>query len=422
MKRRIRALLLVLLAAQTVWANDDKSVDYVVAVLQVIAIVAIITSIVYGALKFFREVRRANERERNNYKRSFEELVSQLNSEKTSAQLSASILLRRYFKDTPGDDKKELRQEAIDVISSLLRILPTGVLQKTLADGLGFATDLSGCDLQKTNLQDVLLDNKKQEILMNETDMFLSDLSFANLEGIKGHGIIFYNAILFYARIRNCDFTNGNFRGADLNGIQFKNCILKDADFSNARNIPSFIKDNLDEKTNKFKLNGMISAMHDTKDKTIFFSMPGLLNKEDEVITKNYKEFLEKNGYEVIYYRRDDYPRFGQLNRVKEAINHSSGMIAFGFKQIYISDGEYRPQTKEKSLWKDKWLSTPWNEIEVGMGLAVGMPILLVHDPIISDGVFDNGLSECFVARMLSTEDSRRLEYNKSFQEWYSKL
>jgi hypothetical protein len=67
-------------------------------------------------------------------------------------------------------------------------------------------------------------------------------------------------------------------------------------------------------------------------------------------------------------------------------------------------------------------LSTPWNEIEVGIGLAVGMPILLVHDPIINEGVFDNGLSECFVARVLSTEDSRRLEYNRSFQEWYSKL
>ena len=422
MNRRIGTLLIVFWVAHSVWAQGgDKSVDYVVATLQVLAIVATISAIVYGTLKFFREVRMAKERERNNYKRSFEELVSQLNSENTSAQLSASILLRRYFKDTSGDDKKELRQETIDVISSLLRVLPTGVLQKTLADGLGFATDLSGCDLQKTNLQDVLLDNKKQEILMDNTDLFLSDLSFANLEGIKGHGIIFYNAILFYARIRNCDFTNGNFRGADLNGIVFKNCDLKGADFTNARNMPFFIKENLDE-NGKFKLNGKISAKHDTKDKTIFFSMPGLLNKEDEVITKNYKEFLEKNGYEVIYYRRDDYPRFGQLNRVKEAINHSSGMIAFGFKQIYISDGEYRPQTKDKSLWKDKWLSTPWNEIEVGIGLAVGMPILLVHDPIISDGVFDNGLSECFVARILSTEDSRRLEYNKSFQEWFSKL
>lgn len=380
-----------------------------------------IFAIIYGILKFYHDKRKEETRKRESYQKSFEELVSQLNSENESAQLSASILLRRYFCETAEDDKKDLHKETINVISSLLRVKPTGVFQKTLADGLGFATDLSKCDLQKTNLQDVLLDNKNQEILMNETDLFLADLSFANLEGIKGHGIIFYNAILFYARIKNCDFTNANFRGADLNGVVFKNCILKGADFSEARNIPSFIKCHLDE-NNKFKLSGKISAKHDTKGKTIFFSMPGMLNKEDEVITKNYKEFLEKNGYEVIYYKRDDYPRFGQLNRVKEAINRSTGMIAFGFKQIEISDGKYRPGTDDERPWIGKWLSTPWNDIEVGIGLATGMPILLVHDPIISDGVFDDELSECFVSRISSTEDSRRLEYNKSFQNWFSKL
>ena len=208
---------------------------------------------------------------------------------------------------------------------------------------------------------------------------------------------------------------------ASLNGVVFKDCILKGADFTGAKKIPSFIEENLDE-NEKFKLSGKISAKHDTRGKTIFFSMPGMLNKVDETITKNYKEFLEKNGFEVLYYQRDDYPRFGQLNRVKEAINSSTGMIAFGFKQIEISDGKYRPGTNEEKSWKGKWLSTPWNDIEVGIGLAVGMPILLVHDSIISEGVFENELSECFVARVESTEDSRRLEHNKSFQEWYSKL
>jgi len=421
MCKRAFSVLLVFFYVQAICAKNDDILNHVVMVLNTIAIVAVISAIVYGVLKYAWEIRNENERERNNYRKSFEELVSQLNSENTSAQLSASILLRRYFKETPGEDKKELRQEAIDVISSLLRVLPTGVLQKTLADGLGFATDLSGCDLQKTNLQDVLLDNKKQEIMMNGTDLFLADLSYANIEGIKGHNIIFYDAILFYARIKNCDFTGANFRGADLNGVVFKNCILEGADFTGARNVPSFIEKNLDEK-GLFQLNERISAKHDKRGKKIFFSMPGLLNKEDEVITKNYKEFLEMNGYEVVYYQRDDYPRFGQLNRVKEAINHSSGMIAFGFKQIEIADGKYRPGSSDEKEWSNKWLSTPWNEIEVGIGLAIGMPILLVRDPIISDGVFDEGLSECFVARVLSTEDSRRLEYNKSFQEWFSKL
>lgn len=400
---------------------NAQAVNYIVAVLQVLAVVAIISAIVYGALKFLHDKRKEDAREREEYQKSFDNLVSQLTSDNMDVQLSSAILLRRFFRETTEDKKKDLHTETINVISSLLRVKPTGVLQKTLADGLGFATDLSGCDLQKTNLQDVLLDNKKQEILMNNTDLFLSDLSFANLEGIMGHGIILYNAILFYARIRNCDFTNANMRGADLTGVVFKNCILKGADFTGAINIPDFIKKNLDD-NNRFKLDEKINARHETKGKTIFFSMPGIMSKEDEVITKNFKEYLEKRDYEVIYYKRDDYPRFGQLNRVKEAINRSCGMIAFGFKQIEIYDGRYRPGTREAKEWKNKWLSTPWNEIEVGMGLAVGMPILLVHDPIITDGVFDNELSECFVARILSTEDSRRLDYSKSFQEWFSKL
>lgn len=418
---RVFSVLLAFTIAQTASAQGGQRIDYIVVVLQILAVVAVISAIVYGILKFIKDTRNEKNREREEYQKSFDNLVEKLTSKNVDVQLSAAILLRRYFRETIEDKKKDLHQETINVISSLLRVKPTGVLQKTLADGLGFATDLSGCDLQKTNLQDVLLDNKKQEILMNKTDLYLADLSFANIEGIIGHKIIFYDAILFYARIKNCDFTEGNFRGADLNGVVFKNCILKGADFSDAKNIPSFIKENLDDE-NKFKLSGMISAKHNTRGKTIFFSMPGILNKEDEVITKNYKEFLENQGYKVVYYQRDDYPGYGQLNRVKEAISRSSGMIAFGFKQIYISDGEYRPQTKEKSPWKDKWLSTPWNEIEVGMGLAVGMPILLVHDSSIKEGVFDDELSECFVAKIESTEDSRRLEYNKTFQEWYSKL
>ncbi len=413
--------LIILLMEFTPKTVDSNLVNNIILVLNAIAIVAIISAIVYGALRFIRDTKNAKIRERESYQKSFEKLVSQLTSRNKSAQLSAAILLRRYFTETAKDDKKDLRIETIHVISSLLRILPTGVFQKTLADGLAFAKDLSKCDLQKTNLQDVLLDNKNHNIIMDNTDLFLSDLSYANLEGIKGHGIILYNAILCNARIRNCDFTNANFRGADLTGSVFKNCILKGADFSNAINIPTSIKDNLNE-NNKFNLGGRIDAKHETRERTVFFSMPGLLSKEEEVITKNYKEFLEKRRIDVIYYRRDDYPRFGQLNRVKEAINRSSGMIAFGFKQIEIFTGKYRPGTCDESVWKNKWLSTPWNEIEVGIGLAVGMPILLVHDPIIIDGVFDSELSECFVSRILSTEDSRRLDYNKSFQTWLSKL
>ena len=146
------------------------------------------------------------------------------------------------------------------------------------------------------------------------------------------------------------------------------------------------------------------------------------MSKDDELLTKDFKEVLERKGYEVIYYTIDEYPRFGQFNKVREDIMRSTGMVAFGLKQLNIHTATYRPDTQDKEEWSEKWFSTPWNQIEVGMGLMKGMPILLVTDPEIKNGVFDEGLSECFVAHVSTTDDFRDLEYVEGFKEWLAKL
>lgn len=384
------------------------------------AAVIAIGGILYAIIKFIHELFTRRSRVKDDYLKSFDTLVAQLTSDNKTAQLSAAILLRRYFKDTRKKKHVDLRIETINVISSLLKTLPTSVFQKTLADGLAYAVNLSKCDLQKTNLQDVLLDNKYKRVVMNETDLFLADLSYANLEGITGHGIILYRAVLLGARIKNCDFTNGDFRGADLTGVSFKDCILKKADFSGALNCPPSIEKEL--KDGKFPKEGKISARHESNGKTVFFSMPGTMSKEDEIMTKDFKKLLEDKGFQVIYYTKDEYPRFGQFNRVSKDIKRSAGMVAFGLKQLNIQEAVYRPGTSDAKDWNGKWLSTPWNEIEVGMGVMAGLPILLASDPAIDSGVFDYELNECFVTRILTTADCRKLEQNKDFENWFSKL
>lgn len=457
MKTRFLSLVVMVFASLYIYGQQENvtssqnGVQYSSLFFQILATVTIISGIfygiIYGVMKFYVDYREKRIKEYEIFKNSFDNLVEQLTSDNKAAQLSAAILLRRYFKVSQEEEpqltnskiarlisnkarqylrpidmqyKKDLRVEAIFEISTLLKTLPTSVFQKTLADGLGFATDLSCCDLVRTNLQDVLLDNKKQKIDMEKTDLFRADLSYANLEGIIGHEIIFYHAILFCARIKECDFTRGDFRCADLTGVSFYKCTLEGANFKDAINIPPTIAASLEDGI--FTLSGEVSAKHETKDKAIFFSMPGVMSKNDELITKNYKQMLERKGYEVIYYMSDDYPRFGQFNSVRHDIMRSSGMVAFGLKQIHIPQASYRPGTKDETIWNGKWFSTPWNEIEVGMGLMKGMPILLVCDPDINDGVFDDGLSECFVAKVYTTEDSRRIEYNYYVNEWLSKL
>ncbi len=384
--------------------------------------IVVIVSFFMSVFRFIFEylnIKSCNKR-REEYRASFNLIVSNLSSQLRATQLSSAILLRRFLDKKVKRIDPDLTKETITVISSLVRTLPTNVFQKTLVDGLSYAVDLSLCDLQKTNLQDALLYNKNHQILMNKTDLFLADLSYANLKNIVGHNIIFYRSILFCTSIKNCDFTNGDFRGADLSGVNFKECILKGADFTNAVNVPQAIVNRLVDGI--FSVDGPVNASHEMKNKTIFFSMPGMMSKSDEYLTKEYKRILEGRGYYVTYYTRDKYPQFGQFNKVRTDILHSSGMIAFGLKQVNIQKGFYRPNTEEENLWENKWLSTPWNEIEVGMGLMKGMPILLVCDPNINEGIFDSNLSECFVARISTAEDCRLLEQNMAFEEWISRV
>lgn len=358
---------------------------------------------------------------KSEYLKSFEQTISQLASVNAETQLSAAILLRRFLNIKIWGNPF-LHDEAINVISSLLRTLPTGIYQKTLGDGLAYArhNGLSIKDMQKTNLQNLYLGNKQYRLKCDKTDFYMADLSYALLENIDGDGIIFYNSILMSTNIKNCNFKNANFVGADLTNVYFKNVSLYGANFTNAINIPSDIKEKLIDGI--YQDPAAVTTTKVEKSNTIFFSMPGIMTKEQELITKSYKDLLEKRGYEVIYYGKDDYPKYGQLNIVRKRILSSSGIIAFGFKQINITNGIYRPGTRNERTIENTWLSTPWSEIEVGMAIMRGIPILLIHDKEIISGIFDNVLSEYFVGEISSEFDVRKIGTNKTFESWIKKV
>lgn len=133
---------------------------------------------------------------------SFGNIVKNLSSTDSTTKLASAIMLRRFFNNRVKKSNLFVFQESANVISSMLKTLPTGIFQKTLADGLAYAIDLSNMDLQKTNLQDVYLGRKDNlKIKVDSTDFYLADLSYALLENISGNAI-FYRSILFCTQIK----------------------------------------------------------------------------------------------------------------------------------------------------------------------------------------------------------------------------
>lgn len=367
---------------------------------------------------------------RNEFLKSFDKAVLDLSSENPSVQLIAAILLRRFFLlDEMKNGKDFLKTETINVISSLLRTLPTSVFQKTVADGLAYAGDLTNADLQKTNLQDVCLEGKNGRLILNGCDLYMADLSHALIKNVDAVKAYFYHSILANARIKNANLTRADFRNADLTNCVFENVNLYMANFTNAVNIPKEIKKQLIDHlepdgtiSKRYKTIKKVRALGKSVKGSVFFSIPGCVSIEDSSIIAQYKKEITNLGYNVICYTRDKYPQFGQINKIRLDIMKSSAMIVFGLKQLKLDKAIYRPGTEEQNDWSTKWIHTPWNELEVGLGAMIGMPILLVKDKCIDTGIFDRHLSESFIEVVSTSSTMEEVKNSKQFHNWTTRI
>ena len=148
----------------------------------------------------------------------------------------------------------------------------------------------------------------------------------------------------------------------------------------------------------------------------VLAGMPGTLTASEEALILFYQKVLEDKGIDVKCYKRDHYPKDSQLTKVKQTIGQSDAMIAFGLKQIEIKSGRLNPARKDYQ--EDLWLPTPWNEIEVGMGVMANLPILLVRDDKVEIGVFDKVISEYKIKSLSSATPLADIEKNEEFIKW----
>lgn len=435
-----------------------------------VSLIAALGAAMAYAIAYVRtKMYRTKYEKRKDLQNQFNATVLNLSQPNETSKLAASVMLRRFF--STKVDKEKFREETIRVISSLLKNIPRGVYQKTLGDGLAFAGNLNYADLQRTNLQDIYLgvknkskgtDEKKAaeekrlqvlqgkeqqpsnlkdedneysctcddnwKISMDFTDMFESDLSEALLENIKGYGAIFYGSIMINTVIKNCEFINANFVNVDMMNAKFKNVILTGANFSGAKNLPDNLKEFLDENgvfqdkgdSNKKGFTSIKSCGQ--KNQTVFFSMPGSMSKSGEYITLRYKELIERMGYNSIYYIKSLHPEKGQISEIRNDINQSVGVIVFGLKQIEITSGKLRPESKNEEDISNLFLPTPWNDLEVGMAMMKDLPILLVKDDGINMGVFDNVINESKLKTISTNVEINSIPNVKAFKEWSKML
>lgn len=116
---------------------------------------------------------------------------------------------------------------------------------------------------------------------------------------------------------------------------------------------------------------------------------------------------------------RSDYPNDLPLKEVVRMIRHCSGGIVLGFEQFKAPTGEFKSGSARARTATDISFPTPWNQIEAGILVSMGLPIMIFREPGIRGGVFDIGNTEVFIHNM-STEMHDELD--AVFQNWVAKV
>jgi hypothetical protein len=88
---------------------------------------------------------------------------------------------------------------------------------------------------------------------------------------------------------------------------------------------------------------------------------------------------------------RNEYPKFGVIAEVRRLMGGCAGAVIFGVSQLDVREGIWRSNTPEESRVADVKLPTPWNQIEAGMAVMRGLPVLLVCQPGVTGGILDLG-------------------------------
>jgi uncharacterized protein YjbI with pentapeptide repeats len=395
------------------------------------AVVALISAVL-GIFKYFDV--RSKRQQREAIGAAFKGVVATLSGSDRVERLGSAILLRRFFNPNSEYSKPDMpyADEAIDVIAATLRGEPTGDVQKVLADGLAYVggRGLRHKDFQRVNLRggyvslsgpaghalapeaDDGADRRltaaaakdgepRARLDVSNADFFEADVSGASFAEDVCHDTVFYRAtavgtVFRGAKLRGANFAaadvrRARFDGADLDGADFGGAKLAGARFAEAENVPRDIAEHLDER-------GVYQpSEEEALWKRVFVSAPSVPIPAQRNVVGLVCKILQAEEIEPVRVRPEAYRPDRHLSDVKEAMADCAGLVTIGLPQLTVTSATWRRGTADEVSLADDLLHSPWNDIETGIAVGLGLPILSVRAGCGAYGVFGlDSLAEGF--------------------------
>jgi hypothetical protein len=151
----------------------------------------------------------------------------------------------------------------------------------------------------------------------------------------------------------------------------------------------------------------------------VFVSRPLRLTAAQTRSLKVVVEELRRLGLEPRTYGAQDYPIDNPVSAARAMARICCGGVVLGFRKYDV------PRTSHGT----RHLSpSPWNHLEGGILIGLGLPVWILREGAVSGGIFGDGSSDVFIHPMPRPGMSKRhrehfqesaLKYSASVREYY---
>jgi len=233
----------------------------------------------------------------------------------------------------------------------------------------------------------------------------------------------FYQARLANTVFRGADLSGASFFEADLQGAVFTDAQLEGAKFEGARNMPQQVASHLDaqECWQAVPAAGNAHRVRSRDPLRIFLSRPALMRTQAGAMLESMRQQIGRVGpIEFLELARSDYPTFGALSEVRRLVSGCAGMVVCGLGELEIAQGTWRAGTSDERTMQGAVWPSPWSQIEAGIAIGMGMPVLLLASPPMETGIFATDADGHFIFRIGQAGDLTSGAAQRTLDDWYA--
>lgn len=149
----------------------------------------------------------------------------------------------------------------------------------------------------------------------------------------------------------------------------------------------------------------------------VFVSRPAVLSCTQTATYERVVHRLTSLEIAPLYLERREYRRV-PWEQLRDAIGRVDGAVVLGFRQMVVNDGWWRTGTTEVRSAAGEY-PTAWNHLEAGLAVMAEVPVLVLPEAGVADGVFSGDVwgGDVYGVRAACLEDGVDLA-NLTFRNW----